>query len=85
MILYILLFIIILLILLPTILFSVISFFLSFLGFRVGRNSRTRYNTRSGETSYKRSEPHETASNNHSRKKIFDKDDGEYVDYEEIK
>lgn len=74
-------------ILIPTLLFSVIRTILSILGFMV-RGKRRGGSASAGaqndsfrsNNAYRNSEPGDVR-----RKKMFDKDEGEYVDFEEIK
>ena len=81
---YILFFIIVILLLLPTILISLVTSILSLFGFRKNRNfkgyERTGQNT-TARDNYNAS----VKKDNRDRKKIFDKNEGEYVDFEEIK
>ena len=82
---YIFFFLLVLVLLLPTILISVIKSILSIFGikYRTGRN-RMNDSVRN-DASYTRHEANDMGSKTNRRKKIFDKDDGEYVDFEEIK
>ena len=78
--------ILILLLLLPTMLLSIVSNILSLFGLKMGRNSRNkRTETKWENTSGHNAEANGTKEKKRTRKKIFDKDDGEYVDFEEIK
>ena len=83
---HILIIILLILFLVPTIILSFVSWVLSLFGFR-SRNKK--YNTGGG--SYNTSntaDDSRTAEQKHKQKekrKIFDKDEGEYVDFEEIK
>ncbi len=84
---HILLILLLILFLIPTILLSIVSWILSLFGFRSrkkwhsmgGRgfyyDSDTSHESHKEEKEYKRKE----------KRKIFDKDEGEYVDFEEIK
>ena len=86
MLIYIFLLILVFLLLLPTILLSLISSILALFGIKFGRGKKEqkRYTTWNSASSSK--EKHDdTRTNKDKRKKIFDKDDGEYVDFEEIK
>ena len=76
-------------VLIPTILFSVIRTLFSILGFTFGgRKRRGKGTSSSSQSGYERGA--ETSSRNSKtadgqRKKMFDKNEGEYVDFEEIK
>ena len=86
MLLYLFFIILILVFLLPTILLSFISNILSLFGLKMGRNNRNkRTGTKWENTSGHNAEANGTTEKKRTRKKIFDKDDGEYVDFEEIK
>lgn len=84
MILYIFFIILILFFLLPTVLFSFIANILSVFG--LGRKksvSKRKEANWNGERDNKTADFND--GNNSARKKIFDKNEGEYVDFEEIK
>ena len=83
--LYIFFFALVILLLLPTILLSIVRSILSIFGFAFKPNRTHKNDTRKDETSYTSYNTKETGVKNRHRKKIFDKDDGEYVDFEEIK
>lgn len=85
MLIYILFFILIILILLPTILLSLITSILSFFSFRMRKGTPRNGNSGRNETSYTDNNAKKETRKDGRRKKIFDKDDGEYVDFEEIK
>lgn len=70
-------------ILVPTFLFSLIRTILSMLGFMF--TGRRRRHTSSYESGRQSAENKTSYSSSTSRKKMFDKDEGEYVDFEEIK
>lgn len=88
--LFILLAIFFVVILIPTFIFSFIRTLLSMLGFMfTGRRRRTtssygKSNSDSGNR-YTSNDKHKESASSAPRKKMFDKDDGEYVDFEEIK
>lgn len=74
----------------PTILFSLVRIVLSILGFSIGGRRRGGGTTASqqrtrghGEASSRRRGEGEESSS--QRRKMFDADEGEYVDFEEIK
>lgn len=85
MLLYIFLFIVVFLFLLPTILLSVIRSIISIFGFNFNGNRKRKSNTRKNNTSFTGSGVNDVGGKKQNRKKIFDKNDGEYVDFEEIK
>lgn len=86
MLLYIFFFILILLLLLPTMLLSLVSGILSLFGLKMGRTDKNKgTRTKWENTSGNKAEASEIREKKRTRKKIFDKDDGEYVDFEEIK
>lgn len=87
---------IIVLLLIPTIIFSVIRTILSILGFTLHRRPRGNassrgYSQQGGTSGGTSSSAHNSSAHNSSgasrgaRKKMFDKNEGEYVDFEEIK
>ena len=82
---YIFFFLIVILLLLPTILISIIKSILSIFGLNVKSNRTRKNNTRKNNTSFTNYETNDVDEKKHRRKKIFDKNDGEYVDFEEIK
>ena len=64
--------------------------FLRFLGQMFGimpppQNARKKSSSRQNNSSSRNSDRSQQTSKNTSRQKIFDKDQGEYTDYEEIK
>ncbi|MBO7231311.1 MAG: DUF4834 family protein [Bacteroidaceae bacterium] len=70
--------------LLPVLLIAVIRGFLSFFGFgRRGNNGRKNSSSGYG-TRYGDDNADVNMKKNSNRKKIFDKNEGEYVDFEEI-
>lgn len=79
------------LLLIPTIIFSVIRTILSILGFTLHRRSRGNASSRGysqqGGTSAGSSSSarNQSGASSGARKKMFDKSEGEYVDFEEIK
>lgn len=79
--------IVFIIILIPTFLFSVIRTILSMLGFLfTGKRRRPSY--REGSGSFYEHSSNDSQRREHSsasRKKVFEKDEGEYVDFEEIK
>lgn len=79
----------VIIILIPTFLFSLIRTILSMLGFLfTGKKRRSSYSSRNsdfGSYNQRNSSRAEQPSDASSRKKMFAKDEGEYVDFEEIK
>ena len=63
----------------PSIILTIVSKILAFLGFAP---KEKRYYENEGP---RKSEKHEHSPHPQKNKKIFDKDEGEYVDFEEIK
>lgn len=82
---YIFFFILVFLLLLPTILISFVKSILSIFGFNSGKKTNRTDKTHKNDTSYTKYETDSSNVKKHRRKKIFDKNDGEYVDFEEIK
>ena len=83
---YILIIILLILFLIPTIILSFVSWILSLFGFR----SRKKWHRTDGGFYYTSNTANDsrTAEQEHKqkeKKKLFDKDEGEYVDFEEIK
>ena len=83
---HILIIILLILFLVPTIILSFVSWVLSLFGFR----SRKKCHRTGGGFYYTSNTAHDsrTAEQEHKqkeKKKLFDKDEGEYVDFEEIK
>lgn len=78
---YFLIILLFIIILVPTLILSLVSWVLSLFGFRPKRRWGATFHT------YSSREPFEEAPRreNKERKKIFAKDEGEYVDFEEIK
>lgn len=82
---------IIVLLLIPTIIFSVIRTILSILGFTLHRSPRGNassrgYSQQGGTSAGTSSSAHNSSgASRGARKKMFDKNEGEYVDFEEIK
>ena len=82
---------IIVLLLIPTIIFSVIRTILSILGFTLHRRPRGNassrgYSQQGGTSGGTSSSAHNSSgASRGARKKMFDKNEGEYVDFEEIK
>ena len=81
----IILFFVALFVFIPTILFGIIRFFLTMFGGGMASNNRTQRNSRTnidgeGSSSYHHTNP----SDSTGRKKVFDKNEGEYVSFEEI-
>ena len=82
----IILFFVALFVFIPTVLFGIIRFFLSMFGGGMAVNNRARRDNRSNvgdddsSSSYRRVNPSEPTG----RKKVFDKNEGEYVNFEEI-
>lgn len=82
---------IIVLLLIPTIIFSIIRTILSILGFtlhrrRRGNASSRGYSQQGGTSAGTSSSAHNSSgASRGARKKMFDKNEGEYVDFEEIK
>lgn len=74
-------------ILIPTILFSVIRTIFSILGFINPARKRRASSSRkeSGYTRYEQTGGSSSQASASPRKKMFDKNEGEYVDFEEIK
>lgn len=75
----------VILLLLPTILLSFVRSILSIFGFTFKHNRTHKNDTRKDEASYTSYKTNDTGIKNRHRKKIFDKNEGEYVDFEEIK
>lgn len=74
--------------LIPTILFSLVRVLFSILGFSIGGRRRGRRNSSESaqgsaydSTSYRHKR---TSAADGQRRKVFDKDEGEYVDFEEF-
>lgn len=82
---YIFFFVIVLLLLLPTILIAVIRSILSIFGLNFKRNRTQKNSTTNNDASFTNYKTNDVNNKKHRRKKIFDKNDGEYVDFEEIK
>ena len=61
---------------------GVLSFILRLFG---GHRQPHAHTEKTGQWSSSQSQPQQTSSANKKRDKIFDKSDGEYVDFEEIK
>lgn len=82
----IILFFVALFVFIPTILFGIIRFFLSMFGGGMASNNRGRYHSNSNvggddaSSSYRRVNPSDPSG----RKKVFDENEGEYVNFEEI-
>ena len=77
--------VLVLILLLPLILISFVRNILSVFGLNFMRKKRYKNETRKEETIYTGYRTDTGGARKQSRKKIFDKDDGEYVDFEEIK
>lgn len=77
--------------LVPALLFSVVRTILSMLGFVIGGkrhgSSSSSQQSYRGENTYGQSYKQSDSARSHDnrKKKMFDKDEGEYVDFEEIK
>jgi uncharacterized protein YacL len=82
---YIFFLIVVLLLLLPTILISILKSILSIFGLNVKRNRTQDNTTIKNDTSFTSCKTNDVNEKKQRRKKIFDKNDGEYVDFEEIK
>lgn len=82
---YIFFFVIILLLLLPTILISILKSILSIFGLNFKRNRTRKNSTTKNDASFTNYKTSDANDRGRRRKKIFDKNDGEYVDFEEIK
>lgn len=83
-ILFILFFIFIVLLMLPALVLSLISNLLSLFGFK--KRNVKQSNGNAGWSGSENADRTKGANGNRSRKqKMFDKDEGEYVDFEEIK
>ena len=83
---YIVIILLLILFLVPTILFALVSWILSIFGFRPKKRWHSTgrgfyYSSESPKDAHTAEPKHE----NRERKKIFAKDEGEYVDFEEIK
>ena len=85
MLLYILIFFLFILILSPIILISFFRGVLTLFGLNFGRNKHRKKESTKNEASYTRFDSSDDTVKKRPHKKIFDKDDGEYVDFEEIK
>ena len=71
------------LMLIPTIIVSLVSRILSFFG--LGKRKSSTWSSYSHRGSYKsESTSRNSEKKNDGRKRLFDKDEGEYVDFEEI-
>ena len=81
----ILIFLLFILILSPIILISIFRGVLSLFGLNFGRNKSRKAESAKRDTAYTRPDSTDEVIKKRPRKKIFDKDDGEYVDFEEIK
>lgn len=84
----IILFAIIILFLVPSIIFGIIRFIINILG--GGTTSYTSYRShnktnRNSSEEYTRFKHNETNTSESTKKKVFDKNEGEYVNFEEIK
>lgn len=79
---YFLIILLFIIILVPTLILSLVSWVLSLFGFRPKRRWGATFHTYSNGSSSDET-PHR--ENSKDRKKIFAKDEGEYVDFEEIK
>ncbi|MBE6303299.1 MAG: DUF4834 family protein [Bacteroidales bacterium] len=69
--------------LVPSIIAGIIRFFLTMLG--GGTGSSSYRNTTNRDENYTRFKNNETSAPDGTKKKVFDKDEGEYVSFEEIK
>lgn len=85
MLIYIFLLLLVFLLLLPTILISIVRSILSIFGLNFTRRKAHKDNYKKNDTQYTSYETGNQNTKKRPRKKIFDKDDGEYVDFEEIK
>lgn len=86
MLIYIALLILVLLLLLPMVLISFVrSILSSVFGFNIMRKNRHRRDAGKDDAPHTGYETGASGARKQPRKKIFDKDDGEYVDFEEIK
>ena len=85
MLIYIFLLIVVSLLLLPMILISFVRSILSVFGFNFKRKSTHNKDAKKADTRYAGFDSAASGIKRGKRKKIFDKDDGEYVDFEEIK
>ena len=85
MLIYIFLLIVVFLLLLPMILISFVRSILSVFGFNFMKKNKRKSETRKNDVLHSEYEMRGAGTSKQSRKKIFDKDDGEYVDFEEIK
>ena len=87
---FLLIFALLVILLIPTILFSVVRTLFSILGFSLGGRRKGR--SKASESAYKDDydasasyRRRNSSAADGQRKKMFDKDEGEYVDFEEIK
>ena len=85
MLLYILILLLFILLLAPVILISFFRGVLSLFGLNFGKGRNRKEEAVKRDTTYTRSESADDVLKRRPHKKIFDKDDGEYVDFEEIK
>lgn len=85
MLLYILFLILIVLFLLPTILISFVRSILSVFGSNFKHKRTNKNEAKKDNASYTSYDANDRGVKNRHRKKIFDKNEGEYVDFEEIK
>lgn len=85
MLLYILMLLLFILLLAPVILISFFRGVLSLFGLNFGKGRNRKEETVKRNTAYTRSDSTDDVVKKRPHKKIFDKDDGEYVDFEEIK
>ena len=69
--------------LVPSIIAGIIRFIITMLC--GGTNSSSYHKTTNGNENYTRFKNNETTASENTKKKVFDKDEGEYVSFEEIK
>lgn len=75
----------VILLLLPTILLSFVRSILSVFGFNFKHKRTNKSEAKKDNASYTSYDANDRGVKNRHRKKIFDKNEGEYVDFEEIK
>lgn len=81
----IILFFVVLLILVPSIILGIVRFIITMLGGGTTSTSYRNTSNKSNAEDYTRFKRNETNTSDGNRKKVFDKNEGEYVSFEEIK
>lgn len=82
---YLFFFIIVILLLAPMILLSFVTNILSLFGLKMKKNSSNKKSSKWNDSSAGERSTNVKGGNRTNRKKIFEKNEGEYVDFEEIK